>query len=284
MLQGFIITALLLAALVLFFPVPVRFVFLVSRKEKQWEIRVFRRTFLKGESEDGIDDAAETHSTAESKETAPAEVKPVQVSTAPVETQKTSVDVQALKRAPVMDSTAETQASETVFDAPSEDAQKEERDEEFIAKKKSDREFFSVILSPDFTHGILKRFWKLCRYSFKLFHCEFEDVTVEGVRLDYIKMGYLQGACSFVSGMFPLFKNWNVQMDWCHNKEKKVHGIVLVKFTVLRVLIAAFGAIALGLWIYLKYRRGKKRYREHPETLRLVFWRRFVLDFLAPEK
>jgi hypothetical protein len=266
MLQGFIITALLLAALILFFPVPVRFVFLVSRKEKLWEVRIFRRTLLKGESESGKEDSVEAESPPANGGTerggAP-ENEPVE------EIKMPECNLPQL---------------ETPVDVADSDAQKEEQDEEYIAKKKSDREFFSVILSPDFTRGILKRFWKLCRYSFKLFHCEFEDVTIEGVRLDYVKMGYLQGACSFISGLFPLFRNWNVQMDWCRSKEKKAHGIVLVRFTVLRVLIAAFGAIALGLWIFWKYRRGKRRYREHPETLRLVFWRRFVLDFLAPEK
>src|SRR5574344_2152395 len=272
MLQGFIITALLLAALILFFPVPVRFVFLVSRREKLWEVRVFRRTLLKGESEDADEASVEAENPpaddgAESG--AARENKPVE------EIKMPERNLPQLERSDVAAAAPE---------APSEEAQKEEQDEEYIAKKKSDREFFSVILSPDFTRGILKRFWKLCRYSFKLFHCEFEDVTIEGVRLDYVKMGYLQGACSFISGMFPLFRNWNVQLDWCRDKEKKAHGTVLVRFTVLRVLIAAFGAIALGLWIFWKYRRGKKRYREHPETLRLVFWRRFVLDFLAPEK
>ena len=271
MLQGFIITALLLAALILFFPVPVRFVFLVSRKEKLWEVRIFRRTLLKGESESGKEDSVEAESPPANGGT--------ERGGAPE-----NEPVEEIKMPECNRPQLETPVVAAVSDAPSAEAQKEEQDEEYIAKKKNDREFFSVILSPDFTRGILKRFWKLCRYSFKLFRCEFEDVTIEGVRLDYVKMGYLQGACSFISGLFPLFRNWNVQMDWCRSKEKKAHGIVLVRFTVLRVLIAAFGAIALGLWIFWKYRRGKRRYREHPETLRLVFWRRFVLDFLAPEK
>ena len=141
----------------------------------------------------------------------------------------------------------------------------------------------TLIVEPVFEKKILKGVFRLGRSFFRLFHCRFEPTVVEGIRWneDYERMGYVVGGLNAMSGIVPFFENWIFLADWTGEKPLRIEGGFVASFSIARVLGLIFISAKTIAELTMYYFWNRRRYRKNPESVRLVFWRRWIVRFLS---
>ena len=92
-------------------------------------------------------------------------------------------------------------------------------------RKLSDREFWTIILTPDFDARAFKYILKILKAVLTLFRVRFSDCFVEGIRTDYQTMGYIAAVNGFLKA-YPYVGDWDLRMDWCSEKDLRAVGSV----------------------------------------------------------
>lgn len=274
--DALVILAAIIGGGLLLFPVKVRFLFRVQKNAGKFEVRIFRKKVFTTEEET----VEESEATEEVDVATAEEIRASEEDDFDDENpwkQEESVEA----KAPANEK-SEKKAAEKSEEKS--DKKKSEKSKKKSKKKSSDEEFLTLVLDPRFDKKLLKDCFQIAKAFFRIFHCYFEPTVVDGIRLeDYEDMGYAMGGLNFLCGTIPLFNNWEFLMDWEGNRPLKVEGAFVASFSIARIL--GFGLVSVWsvLGLVLLYLWNLRRYRKNPEQFRLIFWRRWVVRFLAAD-
>jgi len=148
--------------------------------------------------------------------------------------------------------------------------------------KLTDREFWTILLTPDLDARAFKYALKIIAAVFSLFRIRFNDCFVEGIRTDYVTMGYI-AAVNGVMKAYPYVGAWDLRMDWLHEKELRAAGNVRLSITLLRIICFVLETLVLaGILAFIFWRRRSHvlKTKELPE---LGFIRRKIVDFILED-
>ena len=149
-------------------------------------------------------------------------------------------------------------------------------------QKLSDREFWTILLTPDLDARAFKYALKIIAAVFSLFRIRFSDCFVEGIRSDYITMGYI-AALNGILKAYPFVGDWDLRMDWLHEKELRVTGNVRLSITLLRIFCFVLETLVLaGILAFIFWRRRAHvlKTKELPE---IGFIRKKIVDLILED-
>lgn len=202
---------------------------------------------------------------------ATASVKPeVEPMRAPVEPAKTAEPPKAAEKTEEPPKAAETGKMDESAPAAAPKPEEPKKPEEKKKPEKrslTDREFWTILLTPDFDSKAFAACKKLLGAILRLFKIRFKDCYVEGIRMRYDYMGYGAGVNGFLKS-FPLVGEWDIRMDWTMDHELLAAGEVNGKINVFRLLrfllVLLFQGAVLGLSFWRR-RRHVLKTNELPE-------------------
>ena len=149
-------------------------------------------------------------------------------------------------------------------------------------RKLSDREFWTIILTPDFDARAFKYILKILKAVLTLFRVRFRDCFVEGIRSDYQTMGYIAAANGFLKA-YPYVGDWDLRMDWCNEKELRAVGSVRLSITLLRIFCFTLETLVLAGILALSFWRRRAHVIKTNELPQLGFIRRRILEFILED-
>ena len=157
---------------------------------------------------------------------------------------------------------------------------------EVVAKKPkrklSDREFWTILLTPDLDKRAFRYSLKILSSVFNLFRVKFVDCFVEGIRTDYQTMGYIAAVNGFLKA-YPYVGDWDLQMDWCHEKELRAAGSIHLSITLLRIFCFTLETLVLAGILAISFWRRRAHVIKTNELPDLGFVRRKIIDFIVEE-
>ena len=148
--------------------------------------------------------------------------------------------------------------------------------------KLTDREFWTILLTPDLDARAFKYALKIIASVFSLFRIRFNDCFVEGIRTDYVTMGYI-AALNGIMKAYPYVGAWDLRMDWLHEKELRAAGNVRLSITLLRIICFVLETLVLaGILAFIFWRRRAHvlKTKELPE---IGFIRKKIVDFILED-
>lgn len=149
-------------------------------------------------------------------------------------------------------------------------------------RKLSDREFWTIILTPDFDARAFKYILKILKAVLTLFRVRFSDCIVEGIRSDYQTMGYIAAANGFLKA-YPYVGDWDLRMDWCNEKELRAVGSVHLSITLLRIFCFTLETLVLAGILALSFWLRRAHVIKTNELPQLGFIRRRILEFILED-
>ena len=149
-------------------------------------------------------------------------------------------------------------------------------------RKLSDREFWTIILTPDFDARAFKYILKILKAVLTLFRVRFSDCFVEGIRSDYQTMGYIAAVNGFLKA-YPYVGDWDLRMDWCNEKELRAVGSVHLSITLLRIFCFTLETLVLAGILAFSFWRRRAHVIKTNELPQLGFIRRRILEFILED-
>ena len=149
-------------------------------------------------------------------------------------------------------------------------------------RKLSDREFWTIILTPDFDARAFKYILKILKAVLTLFRVRFSDCFVEGIRSDYQTMGYIAAVNGFLKA-YPYVGDWDLRMDWCNENELRAVGSVHLSITLLRIFCFTLETLVLAGILALSFWRRRAHVIKTNELPQLGFIRRRILEFILED-
>ena len=149
-------------------------------------------------------------------------------------------------------------------------------------RKLSDREFWTIILTPDFDARAFKYILKILKAVLTLFRVRFSDCFVEGFRSDYQTMGYIAAVNGFLKA-YPYVGDWDLRMDWCNENELRAAGSVRLSITLLRIFCFTLETLVLAGILALSFWRRRAHVIKTNELPQLGFIRRRILEFILED-
>ncbi|SIO46065.1 hypothetical protein [Fibrobacter sp. UWB11] len=149
-------------------------------------------------------------------------------------------------------------------------------------RKLSDREFWTIILTPDFDARAFKYILKILKAVLSLFRIRFKDCFVEGIQTDYQTMGYIAAVNGFLKA-YPYVGDWDLRMDWCREKELRAAGSVWLSITLLRVFCFVLETLVLAGILAFSFWRRRARVIKTNELPELGFVRRKILNIILED-
>ena len=131
-------------------------------------------------------------------------------------------------------------------DAPEPAPEKKEK------RKLTETEFWTILLTPELDSRAYRYVKSLLGIIFKLFNIRFENCYVEGIRADYVTMGYGAAANAVLKG-FPYLESWDIRMDWCRDKDLCTAGTIHAKTNLCRVFFLLFAAVFYVAVLFLSF-------------------------------
>ena len=149
-------------------------------------------------------------------------------------------------------------------------------------RKLSDREFWTIILTPDFDARAFKYILKILKAVLTLFRVRFSDCFVEGIRSDYQTMGYIAAVNGFLKA-YPYVGDWDLRMDWCNEKELRAAGSVRLSITLLRIFCFTLETLVLAGILAFSFWRRRAHVIKTNELPQLGFIRKRILEFILED-
>ena len=149
-------------------------------------------------------------------------------------------------------------------------------------RKLSDREFWTIILTPDFDARAFKYILKILKAVLSLFRVRFCDCFVEGIRSDYQTMGYIAAVNGFLKA-YPYVGDWDLRMDWCNENELRAAGSVRLSITLLRIFCFTLETLVLAGILAFSFWRRRAHVIKINELPQLGFIRRRILEFILED-
>jgi hypothetical protein len=161
---------------------------------------------------------------------------------------------------------------------------KEEPEVEPKEEKKSltEREFWTLLLTPDFDERGLSYAKKILSRFMTVFRVSFVDCYVEGIRMDYKSMGYGAAANAMMKG-YPYLEDWDIRMDWTRDHELQAAGKVRASVNLCRTFWFLFvSSVRIGVMALIFWRR-RAAVLKTGQLPELGYVRKKVLDWLVEE-
>lgn len=177
----------------------------------------------------------------------------------------------------------EADTNATIETSIDDDTLQEDSKKSKKTRELTEKEFLTLMFNPKLHSMVLRMVWRLLRRTWRLFQIRFENVVVQGIRMEYDEMGAFAAISSFTTSQVNFLKNWEFQMDWLKEKNPEIRGTLLIQFRLFYFLLWSLIALFYVARVYFWYRRNKKRFIENPIPFRLVFWRRKIIDLIAAE-
>ncbi len=176
--------------------------------------------------------------------------------------------------------------SETAESAePDEDKSETPAEDQKQKKKKrklTDREFWTIALTPDLDGKAFGYSKKILASALTLFRVKFIDCFVEGIRMDYLDMGYASALNAFLK-TYPYVGAWDFRMDWCRDKELRAQGTITASINLLRLLCFTLKTLLFAGLLFLSFWRRRARVLKTNELPDVGFIRRKIIDFIVEE-
>ncbi|MCQ2108236.1 MAG: hypothetical protein MJZ05_05665 [Fibrobacter sp.] len=310
---------LLVALVVLFFPFLFRIEFRADLYGCNGRVYLFKKLLCEGKKsfkgdsdkkpDDDLDDAdfapvyvppkkKKPVEKIEEKEVVSSAPKaPVEKLAAPIENSepsKSAEKIAALKAAeekplePAPETPSAEPVQETVSDAvpaaPSlDDSDKPDAGVSPKEKPKlTETEFWTILLTPEFDETAFWAVRKLLASILKLFRVKFQDCFVEGIRGDYVTMGY-GAALNGILKSFPFVGAWDLRMDWTRDHELCAQGKIFASINLFRILGVIVTVLFFGAILGFKFWRRRARVLKTHELPELGWIRSKIVKMLAEE-
>ena len=177
---------------------------------------------------------------------------------------------------PAPETSAPTSEEKIPVDKSSDDEKEEKR-------SLTDKEFWTLLLTPEFD----TRAWWAVRHAlsalFRLFRIRFIDCFVEGIRLqEYENMGYAAALNGFLKS-FPYIGAWDFRMDWTRDHEPKAEGHMRASVNLCRTLGLILATLFYGgivAWTFWRRRAHILKTGELPE---LGFIRNKIVKMMSED-
>lgn len=209
---------------------------------------------------------------------APAEVSKIEASSVKtVETAKVE-PVTPLAQEPaqkIEKKPAELSTAERLGDAKQENGKEEEL---------SDRDFFTLLLQPKMVSLAWKYLKVLLGRTLKLFRIKFHDSFIEGVKgRSPQETGCLAALLGSLHTVFPALAGFTFVMNWDGSVELGAYGKFTAQINLLRILLFILLAAYIAGRVALLYFLMKRKYKKDATGFKLAWWRRKIVDFIAAE-
>ena len=185
-----------------------------------------------------------------------------------------------VKSSPVVEVSSEANVVEPA--KPDDEKNAEDKKPKKEKRKLSDREFWTIILTPDLDARAFKYILKILKSALTLFRVRFSDCFVEGIRTDYQTMGYIAAVNGFLKA-FPYVGDWDLRMDWCNEKELRAVGSVRLNITLLRIFCFTLETLVLAGILAFSFWRRRAHVIKTNELPQLGFIRRRILEFILED-
>ena len=263
-------------------------------KSKDLECLDERRKTIDDRGDDVVVEAKAPAASREELKAAPAESKvdeakkdkPKVLASKPIEVKSSDARRETSdERREAKDESGDDAIQEPKNQDSSESAKPESEKKEKPKKEKpklTDREFWTILLTPDLDARAFKYVLKIIAAVFSLFRIRFSDCFVEGIRSDYVTMGYIAAVNGFLKA-YPYVGDWDLRMDWCHEKELRAAGNVRLSITLLRIFCFVLETLVLaGILAFIFWRRRAHvlKTKELPE---IGFIRKKIVDLILED-
>lgn len=159
----------------------------------------------------------------------------------------------------------------------------EEKKEKRKKRKLTSRESWTILLTPEFDAQALWAAKNLISRLFKLFQIKFYNCFVEGIHMDYAKMGQLAALNGMIQS-YPYIGAWDFRMDWTGEVEPHGECHVRIRLNICRIIGFVLSVIFYGGITAFRYWRRRARVLKTGELPELGFVRGKIVKFLAEDK
>lgn len=271
-----------LALVALFFPFLFWVDFDAGMEGVNVRVRLFKKvlyTYKKkfgkdDEDEEDVFDVSSPEPEPVEKSNAPEieEAKPVREKT-PESTPEENKPAEADK--PVEEKSNEGEAR----DKEAEDTAEEDKPEK---RSLTDKEFWTLLLTPEFD---TRAFWAV-RHElsaiFKLFRVRFVDCFVEGFRMEYDNMGYAAALNGFLKS-YPYIGDWDFRMDWTRDHEVRAEGRLRASVNLCRTLGLLLATLFYGGILAFTFWRRRAHILKTGELPELGFVRNKIVNIMTED-
>jgi hypothetical protein len=184
---------------------------------------------------------------------------------APVEKKDTPKQTEEKPEGPT-----ETKATvETVAEKDEKESKEAEPQEAESKEKRSltDKEFWTLLLTPEFDSRAWWSVRHLTSAFLKLFRVRFVNCFVEGFRMEYHHMGYAAALNGFLKS-YPYIGDWDFRMDWTRDHDSRIEGHVRISVNLCRILGLSIATLFYGgivAWSFWRRRSHILKTGELPE-------------------
>lgn len=164
----------------------------------------------------------------------------------------------------------ETKATvETVAEKDEKESNEVESNETESKEKRSltDKEFWTLLLTPEFDSRAWWSVRHLTSAFLKLFRVRFVNCFVEGFRMEYHHMGYAAALNGFLKS-YPYIGDWDFRMDWTRDHDPRIEGHVRISVNLCRILGLSIATLFYGgivAWSFWRRRSHILKTGELPE-------------------
>lgn len=204
-----------------------------------------------------------------------------------------SDEVSEKKESPESKSDFVEKEKETNVSMPAEKSPAEESKTEPVEKAKAveekkekrsltDKEFWTILLTPEFddTAFWAVKKWLLC--LLRLFHVRFKDCFVEGIQSDVMTMGYGAALNGIIKG-YPYIGDWDIRMDWTRDHELRAAGQILASVNICRIIGLLLATLFYGGIIAFRFWRRRAHVLKTNELPELGWIRTKIVKLMAED-
>ncbi len=302
---GLILVAIL-AAVVLLFPVVFRADFRLTESGFEADLFVFKKKlwnytkrWKEDEETEEVPEPVKGSSPAADVTVTPAvETTVTQVAETTISEDEKTPDAKVqetpaekVEETPVAESTAESKVEAKPAEpekpadpSPEPAAEPEPSTEPEQEEKKSltEREFWTLVLTPDIDERGYRYSKKILNSFVNLFRVRFRDCYVEGIRMNYESMGYGAAVNAMMKG-YPFLKDWELRMDWTRDHDLQSAGHVEASVNLCRTFwFLTVSSVYGGIFAFVFWRR-RAAVLKTGELPELGYVRKKILNWIVEE-
>jgi len=158
---------------------------------------------------------------------------------------------------------------------PSDDEKEEKR-------SLTDKEFWTLLLTPEFdSHA----WWSVRHWIsalFRLFRIRFINCFVEGFRMEYQNMGYAAAINGFLKS-YPYIGDWDFRMDWTYDHDPYAEGHMRATVNLCRVLGLMIATLFYGGILAFTFWRRRAHILKTGELPELGFIRNKIVKMMTED-
>ncbi len=270
-----LILVAIIAAVVLLFPVVFRLDFHLTESGFVADLFVFKKRLWNYTKE------WKAKEDPEPEPEQPAEEKPVEKTAPNPEPEASNPAPQTPQADPHFREDDEPRASSPAPEASTSEPQPPSPEPE-ARKSLTEREFWTLLLTPDIDERGLCYSKKILNSFVNVFQVRFRDCYVEGIRMDYKSMGYGAALNAMLKG-YPFLEDWDLRMDWTRDHDLQSAGHIEASVNLCRTIwFLTVSSVYGGIFAFVFWRR-RAAVLKTGELPELGYVRTKILNWLVEE-